>query len=293
MTIQQIQRFTVFVSSTFEDLKEYREAARGAILSLRNHASDMIQWSADERDPTMLSLDELKQSDLVILLLAHRYGTIPPGETRSITEIEFDTAREAEIPIIAFLIDKDHDWPGTRFDWKQYDKLLAFKEKIEQFCTPKQFTTPSSLTALVTQAVANFDKRHRDWLDTIREWIPTLTVNVTASIKEHADTFIPIGKAEDGLPMVLGIFRSDKLDQPLSEIAKVLGTLQEAGIGTRLDSYVKFLLADAEKVWVKRGVHTIELPSSNKTLCYVTRNTISGPTYIISVCLLASITFAW
>lgn len=269
------KRLTVFISSTFTDLKEYREAARSAILSLRNHASDMIYWSADERDPTALSLDELRQSDLVILLLAHRYGTIPPSETRSITEIEFDTAKEAEIPIIAFLVDKDHDWPGSRFGWKQYGKLLAFKEKVEQHCTPKFFTTPESLGALVTQAVANFDKRHRAWLYTPREWSPPLAVNATKSVDEFADTLIQIGPAEDGLPMVLAISRSDNLDQPLAEIAKVLGTLEEAGIGARLDSYVKGLLKDAERVWKTRGICEVELPSGDTVRCYMTKKTVS------------------
>ncbi len=54
----------IFVSSTFLDLKEYREAARASILGLKNHANDMIYWPADERDPEKLSLAELGSSEL-------------------------------------------------------------------------------------------------------------------------------------------------------------------------------------------------------------------------------------
>ncbi len=266
---------TIFISSTFVDLKEYREAVSSAILSLRNHAKDMIYWSADERDPTLLSLDELREADLVILLLAHRYGTIPPGETRSITEIEFDTAREIGLPVLAFFVDENHDWPGNKFDVKQYDKLLALKEKVRQSCTLKYFTSRESLAALATQAIANFDKRRRPWLETGREWMPPTTVNEASHFRESADLIVSIGPAEDGLPMGLEVSRSDNLEQPVAEIVKALGTLEEVGIGTRLDTYLRSLMKDAEKGWKTRGMYEIEQPSGSATKCYVTKKTVA------------------
>lgn len=278
MTRQPEKRFTIFISSTFIDLQEYREAARSAILGLRNHVSDMIYWSADERDPKLLSLEELRQSDLVILILAHRYGTIPQGETRSITEIEFDTAIEERKPVIPFFVDQDYEWPGTKFEAKQYDKLLTFKEKVVRYCTPRYFTTRDSLAALVTTAVVNFDKRHRTELETPRIWTPPLAVNPTTSIDDEADTLFPIGQAEDGLPMVLVISRSDSLGQPVSAIVKAVRTLEEAGFSTRLDSfnsYMKSLLKDAERVWTKRGIQSIQMPDGVITRGYVTRKTLS------------------
>lgn len=67
----------VFISSTFRDLQEYREAASRAIHSLEAYSDDMIYWSADPRDGAQHSVDRVKECDLVILILAHRYGYVP------------------------------------------------------------------------------------------------------------------------------------------------------------------------------------------------------------------------
>ncbi len=273
MAEQLNKLFTIFISSTFMDLKEYREAARSAIMSMRNHVNDMFYCAADEREPATLSMDEVRSSDLIILIVAHRYGTIPSGETRSITEMEFDAAMESNIPVLAFFIEKDADWATSKFEWQQYEKLLAFKTKIEQRVTTKYFTTRDSLAAQVTTAIANFDKRHRSEIWTAKRWTPTITAATSKSLDSLTDFYMHIGEAEDGLPLLLEISRSDSLNSLLSEIAKLFGTLENSGIASSLDSYLnrKRLLKDAEEVWKTRGIFKVSLPSGAAPNCYVTK----------------------
>src|SRR5580658_7143136 len=44
---RESERFRVFISSTFIDLQEYRQAVFSSILALGNTGEDMVHWSAD------------------------------------------------------------------------------------------------------------------------------------------------------------------------------------------------------------------------------------------------------
>jgi len=144
----------IFISSTYGDLLEYRQAASGAINGLGHQSDDMELWSADGRSGAVYSVDRVKQSDVLILLLAHRYGTIPDGEQHSITELEYLAARDAGIPVLAFFVDPELPWPPQDIDWESRDQLQNFKERVEREVTRKQFRTPQELAVLVTQALA-------------------------------------------------------------------------------------------------------------------------------------------
>jgi len=252
--------FSIFVSSTFTDLKEYREGAVRIIRNLRNHANDMIDWPADERTPQSLSQDQLRKADLVILILAHRYGTIPQGENRSITEIEFDTAVDTAKPILAFFVNDEYPWLPGRFDVENYEKLRAFKRKVAQHCTPQYFTTPESLATLIFQSILGFDTRYGRGPGVAESGILPV-VRRSKELDTQADLLLCIGYAEDGLPLVLDISRSDSLED--------LVTGNE-----RTNQYRQAWEREARKQWVERGIYEIErLPQSVR--CFITRKPIA------------------
>jgi hypothetical protein len=120
----------IFISSTFADLKDYREATLRATQTLGHVGEDMVFWSADERQPADLSLDKVRQSDVLVLLVAHRYGFMPPGWDVSITEAEYRAARVAGIPVLAFFLDEEVPWPPRHVDRDHYDELVRFKERV-------------------------------------------------------------------------------------------------------------------------------------------------------------------
>lgn len=107
----------IFVASTYEDLETYRAAATRSILTSGNITDDMIFWPAQESPPLDASLREVRSCDLLILLIAHRYGAPPEGRNVSITELEFDEASARGIPILAFSVDPTY--PGRPTTWKQ------------------------------------------------------------------------------------------------------------------------------------------------------------------------------
>src|SRR5215469_5134353 len=77
---------------------------------------DMLYWPAADVSPLEISLRHLRSSDLVILLIAHRYGNPPTGHNVSITELEFNEAVKLRLPVLAFRVDPDYPWPPRHIE---------------------------------------------------------------------------------------------------------------------------------------------------------------------------------
>ena len=103
--------FKVFVSSTYTDLKDHRQAVIDNLLRLKLQPVAMEFFGAEPAEPKQVCDSEIEDCDLFVGIYAHRYGFVPEGTEKSITEQEFDLARKLEKPCFCYLIDEDHPWP--------------------------------------------------------------------------------------------------------------------------------------------------------------------------------------
>ena len=151
----------VFVSSTYQDLTGYRAVVTRAILTGENIPDDMLYWPAEEDRALDASLRRVRASDLVVLILAHRYGTVPPGAQASITELEINEALACNIPVLAYLVDPTYDWPPPYVDIDPMARarLERFRQDIQQRVVTKSFTTPESLEVAVAHGLSRFRDR--------------------------------------------------------------------------------------------------------------------------------------
>ncbi|MGH7232194.1 MAG: DUF4062 domain-containing protein, partial [Nitrospiraceae bacterium] len=115
--------YKAFVSSTFEDLKLHRAHVITSLRRAGFFVDPMEDWPADSDEPKRFSQDRLNDCDLCVLLVAFRRGYVPDGETRSITQLEYDAAVEQGIDILAFLLDENAAWP-RKFDELEKDPEL-------------------------------------------------------------------------------------------------------------------------------------------------------------------------
>ena len=91
---------TVFISSIQRGYEDVRAAARAGVESLGMHAVMAETTGASPDAPRRALLDDVRRSDIYLLLLGARYGQ--PGETgRSPTEDEHDEAVRLGKPVIA------------------------------------------------------------------------------------------------------------------------------------------------------------------------------------------------
>src|SRR5512144_1081300 len=88
----------IFLSSTYQDLLGHREAAARAIERLGQQGVRMEVFGARPAEATDACLQEISGSDALVGIYAHRYGYVPPGHSKSITEQEFNYAREKDKP---------------------------------------------------------------------------------------------------------------------------------------------------------------------------------------------------
>jgi hypothetical protein len=87
------RKLQVFVSSTYEDLKEERQAAVEAILKAGHIPAGMELFTAGSESQLNVIRRWIEESDVYVLILGGRYGTIEPTSGLSYTEVEFDYAR--------------------------------------------------------------------------------------------------------------------------------------------------------------------------------------------------------
>src|SRR5262245_27945134 len=95
-------RYQVFVSSTFADLKEERQAVMEALLSLDHFPAGMELFPASNDDQWALIKGVINDSDYYVLVIGGRYGSTSESGI-SYTEMEFDYAVNSRKPILAFL----------------------------------------------------------------------------------------------------------------------------------------------------------------------------------------------
>jgi hypothetical protein len=98
----------VYLSSTLNDLGPERQAVKEA---LGGECIVVESYTADERSVRESCLADVASCDLYIGIIGLRYGFIPRKEMRSITELEYDTARERKVPTLVFVKDDDEIKP--------------------------------------------------------------------------------------------------------------------------------------------------------------------------------------
>lgn len=154
----------VYLSSTLNDLGPEREAVRKA---LGGHCTVVESYTADERSVRESCLADVAGCDLYIGIIGGRYGFIPPGESFSITELEYQEARKHKLPTLICIKDDDvilkrfHD-AGTQEN--PPERIESFRQRVnngtEEAGRPAIFKTPEDLKEHVLKALWRYSERH-------------------------------------------------------------------------------------------------------------------------------------
>lgn len=165
--------YRAFVSSTYDDLLDHRAEVIRTVQAAGIQVDPMENWQADRAAPGEFSAKRIENCDLCILVVAFRRGTVPPGQGRSIVQIEYDEARRRGIDVLPFLLRDDvHAGPGgwpPEFDDRTRDPAVAeWRAELRRshglgdFGTdPKSLRVEAALARWVVQRVADRDKAVR------------------------------------------------------------------------------------------------------------------------------------
>ena len=134
--IQLKRKFQIFVSSTFQDLIDDRQAAVSAILKAGHIPAGMELFTSGDKSQMETIRKWIDESDIYMLILGGRYGSIESSSGVSYTELEYDYAIEQDKPLFSIVIDEDTlearvKEKGTSLMEKENPKQLRmFREKV-------------------------------------------------------------------------------------------------------------------------------------------------------------------
>lgn len=99
---------SVFVSSTFYDLKQIRADLANFIVDQLSYAPLLSELKSFPVDPDSDTVNNCRKrvendADIMVLIIGGRYGYVDKRDTKSITNIEYLTARSKGIPIFVFV----------------------------------------------------------------------------------------------------------------------------------------------------------------------------------------------
>ena len=145
---------SVYISSTYLDLRKERKAASDATLTLRHHPIKMEDYTSTEEKPLDVVRNDIRGCDLFIGIYGLRYGYIPPGEQKSITHLEYEAAGDAGKPRLLFIRD-DAQWLLNNLDQDQ-TKINAFRSAVLERHTISKFKTVEELKSKVLASLSRF-----------------------------------------------------------------------------------------------------------------------------------------
>lgn len=140
-----MSEFKIFISSTREDLVEFREAVRNKLVSLHQSLYAMEDMGSYPADAVAVSSDQVKECDLFIGLYAFRYGYVPDGDDKSITEQEYDLACSEGKRCLCYMAAESLKPELIKEDQSKLARLAAFKQRVEKELVRDIFISPDQL----------------------------------------------------------------------------------------------------------------------------------------------------
>lgn len=129
------KKYQIFISSTYTDLLDERQAAVEAVLIAGHIPAGMELFCAGDEGQLEVIKRWIDESDIYCLILGARYGSIDPKSGLSYTELEYDYAVEQRKPHFALVLSeaavqkKVQSLGATLFERNDGVALKRFREK--------------------------------------------------------------------------------------------------------------------------------------------------------------------
>ena len=182
------KKLQIFISSTYTDLKEERQAAVEAVLKSGNIPAGMELFTAGDQSQLETITRWIDDSDIYMLILGGRYGSIEPTTGNSYTEVEYDYAKSNNKPLFAVVIsDKylDEKVKKEGLSVNENDnpqKYKSFKSKVLNNMSVF-YDSPKDIKLAVHETLADFKDRYE-----FSGWVPGEMENVLEEMKEENES---------------------------------------------------------------------------------------------------------
>lgn len=262
------KKYQVFISSTFDDLKEHRDAVVKAVLQLGHLPVGMEMFNAGDQTQWETIKSYIDSSDYYLVILAHRYGTKGKGKKGlSYTETEYDYAGKQGIPRLGFVIDKNAAWPASHVEADAKKELDAFKSKVGKARVIKFWDTTDSLAYHVALSLANeiTINPRTGWVRATEAASPQVAEELARLSKENRELTKKLQtQPADDATVLLGIMDSMMFPFPINgeNIGVALRDFFLAAVQTQTEPYTQYIYNRLLSEKSGKGVDKDEVPSS-------------------------------
>ena len=175
MTDYKKRKFSLFVSSTYEDLKEERQAVMGVAIESDFIPVGMEQFHAAPASQWEVIKKMVNECDFYLLIIGGRYGSIDESVDKSYTEKEYDYAKSKKIPVLVLIeepkairADKTDLGDDKHDKYELQKRLDGFRTKVRNDeNTVDFFDGIDSLKYKVAQTLKNA----KDYADANAGWV--------------------------------------------------------------------------------------------------------------------------
>ena len=182
------RKLQVFVSSTFTDLVEERQAAVAAILKAGHIPAGMELFTAGDVSQMEVIKRWIDESDVYMLILGGRYGSVELTTSLSYTELEYDYAKEQGKALFAVVIQEEAleariKSGGSIYFEKENPKALAeFRKKVLTNIS-SFFSDTKDIKLCVHESLADFSAKPG-----LKGWVSAAEVPDAKSLNNEIDT---------------------------------------------------------------------------------------------------------
>jgi hypothetical protein len=139
-------------------------AAERAISACGHVIVDMADFPAADLPAAELCRERVRSCDVYVGVLGTRYGSVVPNMLPvSYTELEFDTATEAGVHRLVFLLGSDAAQPGIPvsrlIDQESETRQETFRRRVQASLVTQPFTDPATLGQLVERSLRELAAR--------------------------------------------------------------------------------------------------------------------------------------
>jgi nucleoside 2-deoxyribosyltransferase len=223
------KRLQVFVSSTYTDLIHERQAAVEAILIAGHIPAGMELFTSGDESQMEVINQWIDESDIYLLILGGRYGSVEPKTEKSYTQLEYDYAVKKGKPLFACVMKKSVlesrvNIHGTGImETVNPQKLKDFRAVVITK-TSRFWEDSKDIKIAVGETLSNFSRRDEliGWIRANQEAdMPALAYEIARLSKENAQLRDQILKRETTETLIHGL----SFDQ-LKAILKNKGLLE-------------------------------------------------------------------
>lgn len=239
------KRYVVFVSSTYTDLIDERQAVSRALLRSNCFPSQMENWSAMDAAQMVAIKQLIDECDYYLVVTAGKYGSLDRESGLSYTEMEYDYALSIGKPVIRLMHrDPFNELRGDKIETKPKARrqLENFRSKLKTGSICSFWTSAEDLMLETTLALQDVIIRHPS-----DGWVQANTVDVAQEQRREAAL----------LSELLKSIRSQNLDlkTALADLPVPLLRVCESGEVQEFNEAARVLIGDG----LQEGVSLVDL----------------------------------